>query len=69
VSGDTSCTDHVTAWKVRAKLGLAFEPATTTPPYFDQMIQNTAAAAPFPGFAHPQCLNNPTAAQAAGSIY
>ncbi len=73
VSGDTSCTDHVVAWKVRNLLGGA-----TVPPFgaFDKMIQDitvdpttgliTKASAS--GFGHPTCLNNPTPANDGGSI-
>lgn len=65
VSGDTSCTDHVTAWKVRAKLGLAYAGFGN----FDKLIQDLQApAGSQSGFGHPTCLNNPTAAQAGGSI-
>ena len=65
VSGDTSCTDHVVAWKVRAGLGLAYAGFGA----FDTMIQDLKApAASQSGFGHPTCLNNPTPAQAAGSI-
>ena len=70
VSGDTSCTDHVVAWKVRAALGLAFQAGTTPPPYFDQMVQTVPPATSlFAGFTHPLCLFNPTPAQAGGAIY
>jgi len=69
VSGDTSCTDHVVAWKVRAALGFPFQKSNTAQPYFDQMIQNTTLPLPFGGFTHPTCLNNPTAANDGGSIY
>lgn len=65
VSGDTSCTDHVTAWKVRAKLGLAYAGFGN----FDKLIQDlNAPAASQSGFGHPTCLNNPTPANAGGSI-
>lgn len=39
VSGDTSCTDHVIAWKLRAKLGLDKVPRgpTTAGDMFDKM--------------------------------
>ena len=71
VSGDTSCTDHVVAWKVRANLSLAGVPAFGN---FDKMFQDiksnphggTGISAS--GFGHPACLNNPTPAQAGNSI-
>ena len=73
VSGDTSCTDHVVAWKVRNLIKGA-----GVPPFgaFDKMFQDivydpvtgliTQASAS--GFGHPQCLNNPTTANDGGSI-
>ena len=64
VSGDTSCTDHVVAWKVRKLLALDSIPGTGP---FDKMIQDLGHATPS-GFGHPLCLNNPTAANDGGSI-
>ena len=71
VSGDTSCTDHVVAWKVRAST-----PYATVPVFgaFDAMFQDitpnplggTGISAS--GFGHPPCLNNPTPAQAGPAI-
>jgi len=69
VSGDTSCTDHVVAYKVRAALGLG-----TVPGGFDKMLQDIApnpaggAGISASGFGHPTCLNNPTSANDGGSI-
>jgi uncharacterized protein GlcG (DUF336 family) len=77
VSGDTSCTDHVVAWKVRHGLGFDGIPPVGN---FDKMIQdipatqNLTAAQPLgaqfspSGFGHPSCLFNPSTAQAGGSI-
>lgn len=59
VSGDTSCTDHVVAWKVRAALGLGAVPVFAN---FDKMFQDLSTANPS-GFGHPTCLNNPTGGQ------
>ena len=79
VSGDTSCTDHVVAWKVRAKTGFATTPAFDGT-VFDKMIQDIAplqnqdAAHSLgtqfspSGFGHPTCLTNPTAANDGSSI-
>jgi uncharacterized protein GlcG (DUF336 family) len=69
VSGDTSCTDHVVAFKVRTLLGLGTVPGT-----LDKMLQDitpnpaggTGISAS--GFGHPACLNNPTPANDGGSI-
>lgn len=73
VSGDTSCTDHVVAWKVRTLLHGGTVPVNGA---FDKMIQDitfdpttgliTKASAS--GFGHPTCLNNPTSANSGGSI-
>jgi uncharacterized protein GlcG (DUF336 family) len=66
VSGDTSCTDHVVAWKVRARLGLAYAGFGN----FDKLIQDlNAPALSQSGFGHPTCLNNPTPANSGGSIF
>jgi hypothetical protein len=71
VSGDTSCTDHVVAWKVRASTAFAAVPGFGA---FDAMFQDIApnpaggAGISASGFGHPTCLYNPTPAQAGGSI-
>jgi uncharacterized protein GlcG (DUF336 family) len=71
VSGDTSCTDHVVAWKVRASTHFNIVPDAAG---FDAMAQDitpnpsggTGISAS--GFGHPTCLNNPSPAQAGGAI-
>jgi uncharacterized protein GlcG (DUF336 family) len=71
VSGDTSCTDHVVAWKVRVATTFAGVPVFGS---FDKMFQditdnpNGGTGISASGFGHPKCLFNPTQAQAAGSI-
>jgi len=73
VSGDTSCTDHVVAWKVRETVaGGAFHvanlPGGVSSTGNDALIQGESAGA-FPGgFNHPTCLNNPTDSTDGGSI-
>ena len=55
VSGDTSCTDHIIAWKLRQYLNLDNVPggvATGT----DNII---FADGPPEGFEHPTCFDNP----------
>jgi uncharacterized protein GlcG (DUF336 family) len=69
VSGDTSCTDHVVAWKVRSALQLAgivaAVPGGVSAAGLDQLIfditPNLAGGAGVSagGFGHPPCLNNP----------
>jgi uncharacterized protein GlcG (DUF336 family) len=67
VSGDTSCTDHVVAWKVRHGLNLDNVPVGVAPGGTDNMIQdiaNNASGHPVSssGFGHPTCINNPAPA-------
>jgi len=63
VSGDTSCTDHVVAWKVRHLLNLDSVPTGVASGGTDNMIQDIALVGGHPvsasGFGHPTCLNNP----------
>lgn len=81
VSGDTFCTSHVVAWKVREKLaggsyGVANVPGGVANGYTnDALIQDidptqvpgTAAYSPS-GFGFVECLNNPTDENDGGSI-
>lgn len=65
VSGDTSCTDHVIAWKVRDRLRLDFVPAGVAPGGTDNMIFDIADDAhgnpeSAGGFGHSTCgINDP----------
>lgn len=55
LSGDTSCTDHVIAWKVRHQLALDAVPMGPSADHDDNMIldfQNNISAS---GFGHPSC--------------
>ena len=55
LSGDTSCTDHIIAWKVRHQLALDVVPMGPSPDHNDNMIldwQNNNSAS---GFGHPSC--------------
>lgn len=55
LSGDTSCTDHIIAWKVRHELHLDAVPMGPSPDHNDNMIldfQNNVSAS---GFGHPSC--------------
>jgi uncharacterized protein GlcG (DUF336 family) len=58
VSGDTSCTDHVVAWKVRSKLGVAGTPVVA---FFDKMVfditpnPNGGTGKSQSGFGHASC--------------
>lgn len=60
LSGDTSCTDHIIAWKVRHDLQLDAVTMGPSPEHNDNMIldwQNNASAS---GFGHPSCKGGTT---------
>ncbi len=80
VSGDTSCTDHMIAWRTRNKLGLDHlgtvipGPAglfNSDPTHPDNIIfditanPNGGTGNSASGFGHPTCLNSPTKAELA----
>jgi uncharacterized protein GlcG (DUF336 family) len=55
VSGDTSCTDHIVAWKIRDQLGLDNVPGGLTGTdniIYDIQPDGTSTS----GFGHPVCL-------------
>lgn len=55
LSGDTSCTDHVIAWKIRHQFRLDAVPMGPSPEHNDNMIldfQNNSSPS---GFGHPSC--------------
>jgi uncharacterized protein GlcG (DUF336 family) len=55
-SGDTSCTDHVIAWKLRHRLGLDAVPMGVSPEHNDNMIQDIQSNGSSPsGWGHPNC--------------
>ncbi len=67
VSGDTSCTDHTVAWKVRHILNLDNVPVGVAPGGTDNIIHDiTPDVNGHPvsasGFGHPGCINTPSAA-------
>jgi hypothetical protein len=81
VSGDTSCTDHMVAWRTRNALGLdhfgvvgstAIHTVTGDLNHPDNIIfdikpnPNGGTGTSTSGFGHPTCLNNPTAAAVSG---
>lgn len=55
LSGDTSCTDHVIAWKVRAQLKLDAVPMGPSPEHNDNMILDFQNGHSPSGFGHPSC--------------
>jgi uncharacterized protein GlcG (DUF336 family) len=55
VSGDTSCADHVVAWKARHTLGLDAVPMGVAPGPSDNLIFDIQSGASSSGFGHPNC--------------
>jgi uncharacterized protein GlcG (DUF336 family) len=60
VSGDTSCTDHIIAWKIRHALNFDNVPAGVSPTHDDNIIYDIAQDAnghpvSAGGFGHPRC--------------
>jgi uncharacterized protein GlcG (DUF336 family) len=55
VSGDTSCADHVIAWKVRHQLKLDAVPQGVAPGGNDNMILDVQNGSSGSGFGHPSC--------------
>ena len=55
VSGDTSCADHIVAWKIRHNLGLDLVPMGPSPDHNDNMILDIQNGVSASGFGHPAC--------------
>jgi uncharacterized protein GlcG (DUF336 family) len=55
VSGDTSCADHVVAWKTRHTLGLDVVPMGVAPGPSDNLIFDIQNGVSASGFGHPAC--------------
>jgi hypothetical protein len=58
LSGDTSCTDHIIAWRLRNALNLDNVPGGVAPGGTDNIITNTDAT--LEGFEHPECTAEST---------
>jgi hypothetical protein len=56
VSGDTSCADHVVAWRVRHALKLDAVPMGPAPGPSDNMILDVNNGVSGSGFGHPTCI-------------
>lgn len=56
LSGDTSCTDHIIAWKLRHHLNLDNVPAGPAPSNTDNIIYTEGT---IDGFEHPTCFDLP----------
>jgi uncharacterized protein GlcG (DUF336 family) len=55
LSGDTSCADHVIAWKIRHDLNLDAVPMGPSPDHNDNMILDIQNGNSASGFGHPVC--------------
>jgi len=55
LSGDTSCADHIIAWKVRHGLNLDAVPMGPSPDQNDNMILDIQNGVSASGFGHPVC--------------
>lgn len=55
LSGDTSCTDHIIAWKVRHELHLDVVPMGPSRDHNDNMILDFHNGVSASGFGHPAC--------------
>jgi hypothetical protein len=55
ISGDTSCTDHVVAWKIRRNLKLDAVPMGVAPGPSDNLILDIQNGVSASGFGHPSC--------------
>jgi uncharacterized protein GlcG (DUF336 family) len=55
LSGDTSCTDHIIAWKVRHELHLDAVPMGPSAEHNDNMILDWQNGNSQSGFGHPSC--------------
>lgn len=55
VSGDTSCADHVIAWKTRQTLGLNAVPMGVAPGPSDNLIFDIQNGVSSSGYGHPTC--------------
>jgi uncharacterized protein GlcG (DUF336 family) len=60
LSGDTSCTDHIIAWKVRHELHLDAVPMGPSPDHNDNMILDWKDNNSASGFGHPSCKGGNT---------
>jgi uncharacterized protein GlcG (DUF336 family) len=55
VSGDTSCTDHVIAWKIRHALNLDNVPGGVSATHDDNIVHDITNGSSAGGFGHPEC--------------
>ena len=55
VSGDSSCTDHIIAWRIREKLGFDKIPGGVSPTAGDNIIHDIENGVSKGGYGHPTC--------------
>jgi uncharacterized protein GlcG (DUF336 family) len=55
IRGDTSCSDHVIAWRVRHALELDAVPAGVAPNATDNLILDLQGGSSVSGYGHPAC--------------
>jgi uncharacterized protein GlcG (DUF336 family) len=60
LSGDTSCTDHIIAWKIRHELNLDSVPMGPSSDHNDNMILDFNNGVSVSGFGHPSCKGGNT---------
>lgn len=68
LSGETSCTDHVEAWKVRHELKLDAVPMGPSPAHNDNMILDIHDGKSASGFGHPDCKGGQEAGYIVNSL-
>ncbi len=73
LSGDTACSDHIQAWKVRDALGLDYVPFGVSPTGDDNiifdLIDDFGGNPESPsGFGHPYCFNPPAEEAAVSAL-
>jgi uncharacterized protein GlcG (DUF336 family) len=60
VSGDSSCADHVIAWKLRRALNLDYIPGGVSPTKDDNIVYDIANGMSASGWGHPECSTDAT---------
>lgn len=61
LSGDSSCADHIIAWKVRYRLNLDSVPGGVSQTKDDNIVHDIAKGASAGGWGHPECAAKATA--------
>jgi len=64
VSGDTSCADHIIAWKVRHALNLDNIPGGVSPTHDDNIVFDISGGTSASGWGHPKCSDEAAAISA-----